>query len=100
MHLVDILHDLKSLVLGTISVRDPVCHTHNIAGFAVSLLLHGIKGLPSELGTTGHADEAVHVEDLVHGGTTRPFTDHILPTARTSTCKIQQWNYCMDADGK
>lgn len=75
-------------------------HTHDIAGFAVSLLFHGIKGLPSELGTTGHADEAVHVEDLVHGGTTRPFTDHILPTARTPTCKIQQWNYCMDADGK
>lgn len=68
-------------------------HTHDIAGFAVSLLFHGIKGLPSELGTTGHADEAFHMEDLVHGGTTRPLTNHILPAACTPTCKIQHWNY-------
>ncbi len=75
-------------------------HTHDIAVFAVGLLLHGIKGLPSELRATGHADEAVHVEDLVHGGTTRPLTDHILPTACTATCKIQHWNYGSDAEGK
>lgn len=75
-------------------------HTHDIAGFAVSLLFHGIKGLPSELGATGHADEAVHVEDLVHGGTTRPLADYILPTACTPSCKIQHWNYCTNANYK
>lgn len=61
--------------------------THNIARLTVGLLLHGEERLAAQLGVAGHADEAVHVEDLVHGGAAGAFTHHILPTAGTTTCR-------------
>lgn len=61
--------------------------THNIARLAVGLLLHGEERLAAQLGVAGHADKAVHVEDLVHGGAAGAFTHHVLPTAGTTTCR-------------
>lgn len=60
--------------------------TYDIAGFAVSFLLHSIKRLSSELRAAGHACKAVHMEYLVHGSTTCTLTHNILTTACTSTC--------------
>lgn len=53
--------------------------THHIAGLAVGLLLHGVEGLPAQLAAAGGADEAVHVEDLVHGGAAGALAHHVLP---------------------
>lgn len=61
--------------------------THDIARLTVGLLLHGEERLAAQLGVAGHADEAVHVEDLVHGGAAGAFTHHVLPTAGTATCR-------------
>lgn len=56
----------------------------NVAGLTVGLLLHGIERLSSELVVTDDAGEAVHVEDLIHGGASCPFSNHVLPTASTA----------------
>lgn len=60
--------------------------TYYVAGLAVGLLVHGIEGLPTQLGVAGHADEAVHVEDLVHGSAASALAHHVLSAAGTSTC--------------
>lgn len=61
-------------------------HTHNVARLTVSLLLHSIERFPSQLAAAGHAHEAVHMEDLIHGSAASAFTNHVLPTARTAAC--------------
>lgn len=58
--------------------------TYNIARLAVCLLLHCVEGLATQLGAAGHADEAVDMEDLVHGSAAGTFTHHILSTAGTA----------------
>lgn len=63
--------------------------THDVAGLAVRLLLHGIERLSSELDVADHAGEAIHVEDLVHGGASRPFSNDVFPTAGTAAWKIR-----------
>ena len=63
--------------------------TYNVAGLTIGLLLHGIERLSSELVVTDDAGEAIHVEDLIHGGASCPFSNHILPTASTAACKIK-----------
>ena len=60
--------------------------THNIAGLTVRLLLHGKEWLATQLGAAGHADEAVDVEDLVHGRTAGTFAHYVLPAAGTAAC--------------
>lgn len=61
-------------------------NTHNVARLAVRFLLHGKEGLATQLGAAGHADEAVHVEDLVHGGAAGALADHVLPAAGAAAC--------------
>lgn len=58
--------------------------THNIARLTVRLLLHSVERLATQLGAAGHADEAVDMEDLVHGGAAGAFTHHVLSTAGTA----------------
>lgn len=58
--------------------------TYNIARLTVRLLLHGIERLATQLGAAGHADEAVDMEDLVHGSAAGAFTHYILSTAGTA----------------
>ena len=58
--------------------------THNIARLTVRLLLHSVEGLATQLGAAGHADKAVHMEDLVHGSAAGAFTHHVLSTAGTA----------------
>lgn len=58
--------------------------TYNIARLAVSLLLHGVEGLATQLGAAGHADKTVNMEDLVHGGAASAFTHYVLATAGTA----------------
>lgn len=60
--------------------------TYDIARLTESLFLHGKEGLATQLGATGHADEAVHVEDLVHGGAAGSLAHHVLSTASTAAC--------------
>lgn len=61
--------------------------THDVARLAVGLLLHGEEGLAAQLGAAGHADEAVDVEDLVHGRAAGALAHHVLPTAGAATCR-------------
>lgn len=56
----------------------------NVAGLAVCLLLHGVERLSSQLDVTDDAGEAIHVEDLIHGGTSCSFSNYIFPTAGTA----------------
>lgn len=64
----------------------------NVAGLAVCLLLHGIERLSSELDVTDHAGEAIHMEDLVHGGASRSFSNYVFPTAGTAAkVIISRW---------
>lgn len=55
--------------------------TYDVAGLTEGLLLHGVERLAAQLAAAGHADEAVHVEDLVHGGAAGAFTHHVLSAA-------------------
>lgn len=63
--------------------------TYNVAGLTIGLLLHSIERLSSELVVTDDAGEAIHVEDLIHGGASCPFSNHILPTASAAAYKIK-----------
>lgn len=58
--------------------------THNVARLAVRLLLHSVEGLATQLGAAGHADEAVNMEDLVHGSAAGALTHYVLSTAGTA----------------
>lgn len=58
--------------------------TYNVARLAVRLLLHSVEGFATQLGAAGHADEAVDMEDLVHGSAAGAFTHYILSTAGTT----------------
>lgn len=64
--------------------------THNIARLTVGLLLHSEERLASQLGAAGHADKAVDVEDLVHGGAACTLTHYILSAAGTSSCREEE----------
>ena len=61
------------------------CVAYYVAGLAVGLLVHGVEGLAAQLGSAGHADEAVHVEHLVHGGAASALAHHVLSAAGTAT---------------
>lgn len=74
--------------------------THNIARLTEGLLLHGEERFAAQLGVAGHADEAVHVEDLVHGGAAGAFAHHILPTAGTTTCRQEAKDRWRDENHK
>lgn len=64
----------------------------NIAGLAVGFLLHSVERLPAELVAADDAGETVHVEDLVHGGASGAFPNHIFPTACTAAkVFISRW---------
>lgn len=65
-------------------VRQKEKVTHNIARLTVRLLLHSVERLATQLGAAGHADEAVDMEDLVHGGAAGAFTYYVLSTAGTA----------------
>ena len=67
-------------------VYEHVCkdHTHTVAGLTIGFFVHSVEGFPSQLAVAGHADKAVHVEDLVHGSAACSLTNHILPTASTT----------------
>lgn len=56
----------------------------DVAGLAVGLLLHGVERLSSELDTTDHAGEAIHMEDLIHGGASCSFSNYVFPTVGTA----------------
>lgn len=58
--------------------------TYNIARLTVRLLLHGEERLATQLGAAGHADEAVDMEDLIHGSAAGAFTHYVLSTAGTA----------------
>lgn len=58
--------------------------TYNIARLTVCLLLHSEERLAAQLGAAGHADEAVDMEDLVHGSAACAFTHYVLSTAGTA----------------
>lgn len=58
--------------------------TYNIARLTVCLLLHSVERLATQLAAAGHADEAVDMEDLVHGGAAGAFTHYVLSTAGTA----------------
>lgn len=58
--------------------------TYNIARLTVRLLLHSEERLAAQLGAAGHADEAVDMEDLVHGSAACAFTHYVLSTAGTA----------------
>lgn len=58
--------------------------TYNIARLTERLLLHSVERLAAQLGAAGHADEAVDMEDLVHGGAAGSFTHHVLSAAGTA----------------
>lgn len=61
-------------------------NTYDIARLTVSFFLHGKEGLATQLGAAGHADEAVDMEDLVHGSAARTFTYYVLSAACTAAC--------------
>lgn len=61
-------------------------NTYDIARLTVSLFLHGKEGLATQLGAAGHADEAVDMEDLVHGSAAGTLTYYVLPAACTAAC--------------
>lgn len=60
--------------------------THNVAGFTVGFLLHGVERLSPQLALARYAGEALHMEDLVHGCATGAFSNNILPAAGTASC--------------
>lgn len=64
--------------------------THNVAGFTVGFLLHGIERLPPQLAAALYAGETIHVEDLVHGCATSALSDNILPAAGTASCRQRE----------
>lgn len=63
--------------------------TYNVAGLTVRLLLHGIERLSSEFVVTDDAGEAIHMEDLIHGGASCSFPNYVFPTASTAAWKIR-----------
>ena len=60
--------------------------TYDIARLTVGFFLHGKEGLATQLGAAGHADEAVDMEDLVHGSAASPFTHYVLSAACAAAC--------------
>lgn len=60
--------------------------THNVAGFTVGFLLHGIERLSPQLVVAHYAGETLHVEDLVHGCAASAFSNNVLPAAGTASC--------------
>lgn len=67
-------------------VEERINNTHDVARLTIRFFLHGEEGLATQLGAAGHADEAVHMEDLVHGGAAGAFTYHVLSAACTAAC--------------
>lgn len=58
---------------------------YDVARLTVRLLLHSIERFAAQVGAAGHADEAVDVENLVHGRAAGALTHHILSTACTAS---------------
>lgn len=58
---------------------------YDVAGLTVRLLVHSVEGFSAQGFAAGHADEAVDVEHLVHGGAASTLAHHILPTAGTAS---------------
>lgn len=65
-------------------------NTHNIARLTVCFFLHGKERLATQLGAAGHADEAVDMEDLVHGSAAGTFTYYVLAATCTAACGRQR----------
>lgn len=64
----------------------------DVAGLAVSFLLHRIEGLSPELVVADDAGETIHMEDLIHGSASCPFPNHIFSTASTAAkVFISRW---------
>lgn len=64
----------------------------DVAGLTVGFLLHGVEGLSSELVAADDAGKTIHMEDLIHGGASRPFPDDVFPTASTAAkVFIRRW---------
>lgn len=61
--------------------------TYDVAALAVTLLVQGVEGLPSQTGVAGDARETLHVEHLLHGDAATAITDHVVATPDAATCK-------------
>lgn len=67
-------------------VEERINNTHDVARLTIRFFLHGKERLATQLGAAGHADEAVHMEDLVHGSAAGAFTYDVLSAACTAAC--------------
>lgn len=56
----------------------------DVARLAVSFLFHSIEGLAPELVVAGDAGKTIHMEDLIHGGTSCTFPNYIFTTTSTA----------------
>lgn len=61
--------------------------TYDVAVLAVTLLVQGVEGLPSEAGVAGDARETLHVEHLLHGDAAAAVTDHVVTAPDAATCR-------------
>lgn len=59
--------------------------TYNVTALAVTLLVEGVEGLPSETGVAGDARETLHVEHLLHGDAAAAVADHVVAAAGAAT---------------
>lgn len=67
-------------------MEERINSTHDVARLTIGFFLHGKEGLATQLGAAGHADEAVDMEDLVHGSAAGAFTYHVVSAACTAAC--------------
>lgn len=67
-------------------MEERINNTHDVARLTVGFFLHGKEGLATQLGAAGHADEAVDMEDLVHGCAAGTFAYYVLSAACAAAC--------------
>lgn len=63
--------------------------TYNVTTLAVTLLVQGVKRLPSEPRMAGDTCETLHMKHLLHGDTAATITNHVVATAGTTTWKVK-----------
>lgn len=63
--------------------------THNVAALAVTLLVQGVEGLPSQAGVAGDTGETLHMEHLLHGNAAAAVTHHVVATAGAATWETE-----------
>lgn len=65
-----------------------VALTDNVAALAVTLLVQGVEGLPSQAGVAGDAGETLHMEHLLHGNAAAAVTHHVVAAAGAAAWEI------------